>query len=122
MGSTEKLHGVWQAISVTVSGVAIPESEVIAIRLTITGARFTTSRDAETLFDSTYSVDPEKSPREIQMIGVAGDFDGQAALGIYRFESEVLELCYTMPGFGRPTDFASGHGSGAFLIRLKRVQ
>jgi uncharacterized protein (TIGR03067 family) len=122
MGATEQLRGIWQAISVTVSGVAIPENEVIAIRLTLTEARFTTSRGAETLFDSTYSVASDRSPKQIQMIGVAGDFDGQAALGIYRFESDVLELCYTMPGFGRPTDFASGHGSGAFLIRLKRVQ
>ena len=122
MSSTEQLRGVWQAIAVTVSGVAIPESEVIAIRLTLTEARFTTSRGAETLFDSTYSVASDKSPKEIQMMGVGDDFDGQPALGIYGFQDEILELCYSMPGFGRPTGFASAPGSGAFLIRLRRVE
>jgi uncharacterized protein (TIGR03067 family) len=122
MNSAQHLEGVWQAISAIVSGQAMPSADVDTIRLTLTTTRFTTQRGAETLFDSTYTADATKSPMQIEMIGTGGDFDGKPALGIYAFEGEQLRLCYTMPGFRRPTDFASAAGSGAFLITLKRIE
>lgn len=105
----------------TVSGQTIPPAEIGAIRLTLTATRFTTTRGAETLFDSSYTADASQSPMQIQMIGTGGDFDGKAALGIYAFEADTLRICYKMPGFARPTAFESPAGSGAFLITLQRV-
>lgn len=100
----------------------MPSHDVQTIRLTLTATRFTTSRGAETLFDSVYTADATTSPKQIEMIGSGGDFEGEPALGIYGFEGDLLQLCYAMPGFQRPTDFASAPGSGAFLITLKRVE
>lgn len=120
MNSSEQLHGVWQAISAVVSGQEIPSGDVDRIQLTLTATRFTTRRGGETLFDSDYSVDTTTSPMQIEMIGI-DDFAGRPALGIYAFEGEFLQLCYKMPGFNRPTEFASAPGSGAFLITLRRV-
>lgn len=122
VNSNEQLVGVWQAISAIVSGEAIPADDVSAIRLTLNETRFTTSRGAETLFDSAYTSDATTSPKRIEMIGTGRDFEGQPALGIYAFEGELLQICYTMPGFARPADFTSARGSGAFLITLKRVE
>ena len=122
MNSAQHLEGVWQAISAIVSGQSIPSADVDTIRLTMTATGFTTQRGGETLFDSTYTADATKSPMQIEMIGTGGDFDGKPALGIYAFEGEQLRLCYTMPGFHRPTEFASAPGSGAFLIILKRIE
>jgi uncharacterized protein (TIGR03067 family) len=121
VNSTDRLPGIWQALSAVVNGEAMPPRDVTTIRLTLTATRFTTSRGAETLFDSSYTSDATTSPKQIEMIG-SGDFEGQPALGIYALENEVLRLCYTMPGFQRPTDFASAPGSGAFLITLKRLE
>jgi uncharacterized protein (TIGR03067 family) len=120
MNSVAELRGVWQATSAIVSGDAMPAATVESIRLTLTDTRFTTRRDAEILFDSSYTADPTKSPNEIEMVGVE-DFEGRPALGIYAIDGDALELCYKMPGFGRPTGFVSAPGSGAFLIRLKRL-
>jgi uncharacterized protein (TIGR03067 family) len=94
---------------------------VNTIRLTLTATRFVTKRGAETLFDSAYTTDTTTAPKQIQMIGVGGDFQGQPARGIYAFEEETLRLCYTVPGFPRPTEFKSPLGSGVFLITLKRI-
>jgi uncharacterized protein (TIGR03067 family) len=121
LNSHEQLQGVWQAISATVSGQEIPATDVSAIRLTLTATRFTTRRGDEILFDSSYIADSSKSPMEIQMLGTEGDFKGKPALGIFALEADTLQLCYTMPGFVRPTDFSSPPGSGAFLIHLRRV-
>lgn len=122
MSSSPQLEGVWQAVSAIVSGQEIPGPDVDTIQLTLTATRFTTRRGAETLFDSTYTVDPGRTPMEIEMVGTGGDFDGKPALGIYAFERDILQLCYKMPGFLRPTDFSSAPGSGAFLITLRRVE
>lgn len=121
MSSNGELRGVWQATKVTVSGQSIPAAELGSIRLTLTGTRFTTRRGEETLFDSSYTADSTTSPMEIEMVGSGGDFEGQAALGIYELAGETLRICYSMPGFGRPREFASAPGSGAFLIILRRV-
>jgi uncharacterized protein (TIGR03067 family) len=121
MDSARQLEGVWQAVSAVISGQEMPAGEVNTIRLTLTATRFTTQRGAETLFDSSYTADPSTTPMQIEMIGTGDDFDGKAALGIYAFEGETLQLCYQMPGFLRPTDFSSAPGSGAFLITLRRV-
>ena len=121
MNSHDQLQGIWQAIAATVSGQQIPAADVNTIRLTLTETRFTTQRGAEILFDSSYTADSSKSPMQIQMLGAEGDFKGQPALGIFALEADNLQLCYTMPGFARPTDFTSPAGSGAFLIHLRRV-
>ena len=122
MNSHQQLQGIWQAISATVSGQQIPTADVNNIRPTLTATRVTTQRGAEILFDSTYAADTSKSPMLIQMLGTEGDFKGQPALGIFALEADTLQLCYTMPGFARPTDFTSPPGSGAFLIHLRRIQ
>jgi uncharacterized protein (TIGR03067 family) len=119
MSSTEQLEGIWQATAAVVNGEALPSEAVQMIRLTLTATRFTTRRGGETLFDSSYSVNAAKFPNEIEMIGVE-DFAGKPALGIYALEAGVLQICYRMPGFLRPTAFESEDGSGAFLITLKR--
>lgn len=115
-----ELQGVWQAVSVVVSGQRIDDSDVKSIRLTLSGDRFTTRRGGETLFDSSYSADAKRG--EIEMIGSGGDFEGKPARGIYEFEEELLRLCYAMPGFARPSAFKSEAGSGVFLIELRRVE
>src|SRR5262245_44720013 len=120
MSSIGTLEGIWQATSAIVSGDAISAEPVRTIRLTLTADPLTTARGAETRCDSSYTVNTQKSPSEIEMIGIA-DFAGQPALGIYALTGETLQLCYRMPGFSRPTDFESAKGSGAFLITLKRT-
>lgn len=122
MKPTEQLHGVWQAVSATISGQVLADAELRSVRLTLTANRFTTRRGAETLFDSTYTADATKTPMEIEMIGSGGDFEGKPALGIYSLADDTLQLCYKMPGYPRPTEFISPDGSGAFLITLKRLQ
>ncbi len=94
---------------------------VADIRLTLTDTQFTTRRGEEVLFDSTYTTDNDLDPMQMEMIGI-GDFAGAPALGIYRLEADTLELCYRMPGFARPAEFASAPASASFYITLRRIQ
>jgi uncharacterized protein (TIGR03067 family) len=86
----------------------------------MTRNRYKTEKGAEVLFDSTYTVDASKSPKQINMIGTEGDLAGKEAQGIYSLEGEILRICYVMPGLPRPATFESPTGSKAFLVTWQR--
>jgi uncharacterized protein (TIGR03067 family) len=114
------LTGTWMGVSATVDGRALPDTTVNQLRLTLTADRYKTEKGNEVLFDSTYTVDPSKSPKEINMIGTEGDLTGKTAQGIYSLEGDTLQVCYTMPGKPRPGAFSSPAGSGISLVVWKR--
>jgi uncharacterized protein (TIGR03067 family) len=116
----KNIIGNWSCVSATVDGKPLGEKVVASLRLKMTAERYRTERDGEVLFDSTYKLDQEKSPRWIEMIGTEGDAAGKAGLGIYKLDGDSLTMCYTMPGGQRPKEFESAAGSGRFLIVWRR--
>jgi uncharacterized protein (TIGR03067 family) len=114
------LTGTWIGASATVDGRALPDATVNQLRLTLTADRYKTEKGNEVLFDSTYTVNPSRSPKEINMIGTEGNLTGKSAEGIYSLEGDTLEVCYTMPGKPRPSAFSSPAGSGIYLVVWKR--
>ena len=120
MNKDDGLHGAWTCISATVDGKALSKDTAAALRLTITQDRYKTEKPGEVLFDSTYRVDASRSPRQINMVGTEGDLKGKEAQGIYSIEKDILRICYTMPGDGRPERFESLPGSKAYLVVWKR--
>jgi uncharacterized protein (TIGR03067 family) len=115
------LVGAWICVSALIDGRPIAEDTVKQLRLTLTADRYKSERGDQVLFDSTYKVDPTKDPPHIEMVGTEGDFQGKAALGIYKLDGDTLTICYVMPGKERPTKFESQPGSGVFLIVYKRA-
>jgi len=120
--TSNKLEGDWTCAYAVVDGKPMADSKVQLLRLALTDKRYTTQMGPETLFDSTYTIDPAKSPKQIEMVGTEGAMRGKSALGIYELADDRLTICYTMPGNPRPTDFDSKPGSGAFLVTWKRAE
>ena len=114
------LEGTWNCASATVNGNPLSDATVKLLRLTLTKDRYKTEKGSEVLFDSTYTVDPSKNPKQINMVGTEGDLKGKEAQGIYALESDTLQICYTMPGKPRPTSFESPVGLEAYLVVWKR--
>lgn len=118
----EKLIGSWTAVSATIDGKPLPEDTARQLRLVLTKTDYTTSRGDEVLFQSTYTVNPNASPKMIDVIGTEGESAGKPAQGIYELDGDRLRLCYTMPGNDRPKAFESKAGSGAFFIVWQRAK
>jgi len=117
---TAQMIGTWTCVTATVNGKPLSDTAVRKLHLTMTATRYKTERDAEVLFDSTFRLDPTKAPMHINMVGTEGDLIGKEAQGIIAVEGNTLKICYTMPGKPRPTAFASGTNSEAYLIIWKR--
>jgi uncharacterized protein (TIGR03067 family) len=122
MNKSENLIGTWSCVSATVNGKPLPQDTAALLRLTLTDTRFKTEKGTQVLFDSSYTLDSSKEPKEINMVGTEGDFAGKEASGIYSLEGDTLHLCYTMPGDPRPVEFQSASGSKAYLIAWKRLR
>jgi uncharacterized protein (TIGR03067 family) len=121
MNEINQLTGAWSCVSATVDGRPLPKETTDLLRLTLTQNRYKTEKGSEVLFDSTYTIDPSKNPKQISMIGTEGDLAGKEAPGIYSLEADVLRICYVMPGLPRPEAFESAPGSKAFLVTWKRT-
>src|SRR5882724_9303591 len=107
----DPLVGKWSCVSAVVDGKPLPQDTVQLLRLTITPDRYKTEKGSEVLFDSTYSIDPSKDPKQINMVGTEGALRGKEAQGIYSVQGNSLQICYTMPGEERPKNFESTPGS-----------
>jgi uncharacterized protein (TIGR03067 family) len=118
----DKLAGTWSCVSAVNDGKAIAEATVKQLRLTMTKDRYKTERGEDVLFDSTYTIDAAKDPKQINMFGTEGENKGKAAQGIYALDGDTLKICYTMPGKDRPTTFESKPGSAATLVIWKRAK
>lgn len=121
MNDINPLAGTWSCLSATVDGRLLPKETTDSLRLTLTQNRYKTEKGSEVLFDSSYTIDPSKNPKQINMIGTEGDLAGKEAPGIYSMEGDVLRICYVMPGLPRPGAFESAQGSKAFLVTWKRT-
>jgi uncharacterized protein (TIGR03067 family) len=117
----EKLSGTWMSASAVNDGKRIADETVKNLRLTLTKNGYKTELGEQVLFDSTYRIDADKQPKQIDMIGTEGELKGRAAQGIYALDGDTLTICYTMPGNERPTQFESKPGSGATLVVWKRA-
>jgi uncharacterized protein (TIGR03067 family) len=115
-----KLQGTWTCQSAQRDGKPVPEGTVKQLRLVLTKDKYATHKGEELLFESEYKIDPEKKPKEIDIIATEGENKGKPARGIYLLEEDTLKLCYTMPGKERPKEFESKAGTGATFAVWKR--
>ena len=122
MGSDlDKMAGNWKCDSAISDGKAIPEETVKKLRLTVTKeGGYKTTRGDEVLFDSTFKLDSEKTPKHIDFVGTEGENKGKIAPGIYTLEGDKLTICNVMPGKERPKALESKSGQETTLVVWKR--
>jgi uncharacterized protein (TIGR03067 family) len=117
-----ELEGAWACTSAIIDGQPLAAETAKSLTLVLTGDRYKSQRGDQVLFDSSYTTDAKKTPKQIDMIATEGEFKGKAAQGIHKLEDDTLTLCYTMPGMERPTAFNSQPRSGTFLVTYQRAK
>lgn len=110
------LKGKWKVAAVTFDGnVAKPDDRT----LVIDGNSFTAYTGDKKGRSLTFTVDPSKDPKHIDLTLKEQD---QKAAGVYTLDGDKLTICYGEPGTARPKKFESKSGDKTFLLVLERIK
>lgn len=118
----ERLQGAWVMAALEVDGKLVPADKLKDTTLLIKGNKYIT-RVKDRQFETTFTLDPGKSPRAIDMVFTDGANKGQVLKGIYSVEGDTLKVCRGLqPKQDRPTQFGTWPNTGLFLVTWKRQQ
>jgi uncharacterized protein (TIGR03067 family) len=118
----EVIKGVWVARSITVDGVKQPDDPTRGfVQIAFDGASYVQIAGQTITEEGTYSVDPSKEPKAIDLVIEKGAEAGKRRLGIFRLGGETLTVALSEPGARRrPKGFDAGPRSGQELVVFKR--
>jgi uncharacterized protein (TIGR03067 family) len=119
----DQLQGTWACVSAQSDGKPIPEDVVKQLRLVLARDQYTTSKGDQVLFAGTFTLNADRTPKELDIVAGEGESKGQVAKGIYDLDGDTLKLCYPLAaGKDRPKEFASTPGSGLQVAVWKRTR
>jgi uncharacterized protein (TIGR03067 family) len=124
----ELLQGTWKAVKVTMYGkTADPQfMKEHPVTFTFAGNTFTmveaTTKDQDTKTESTFTLDPAKSPKQMTMTPTNGPLQGVQSVLIYELRDDTLRLAMpNKPGWnGPPQHFEQEDVAVVALERQKR--
>lgn len=114
----KKMQGKWRVVSVAEKGRKSTPDEVKGMSWTFE-ADIIIGKDPnpEPKKLGTFKLDPEKTPRQIDIT-----IEERSFKGIYKFEGDQLIICLRDPEKGRPTEFTAEKGNDQGLIVLEREE
>jgi uncharacterized protein (TIGR03067 family) len=112
------LTGRWQLVKSVVDGKPVAEAEVAQTVLITDHDEFRFPADARvgTAPLGKFTIDPTKSPKQVDSTALSGPGKGKVTKGIYEIvDANNKRACWGKPGGPRPTDFTSAPRSGRTL-------
>lgn len=120
-GDKTELEGVWQRI------VGVRHGEKVEVArdtiVTIRGRNFELRAGNRRITVGTFTIDPKKTPREIDVTYTEGPDTGKVIRAIYQLDGDKLE--FRTPGSvddPRPTTFVTAEQSRGFFSSNVRVK
>ncbi len=118
----ESLQGVWQPLTLVVSGKELPEKNVKEYAITIKDDRFIWRQGDKVIEEVTLVLDSSKDPKTIDLTPVRGPRKDKPHPGLYAIQGDKLKICWAPPGKDRPGAFESNADSGVIFITLERAK
>lgn len=108
MKELEGFQGSWTAVSVQgLDGRPVPTEEVADTRLFVKGNKFTLSGKGYSI-SGAFTIDPNKSPKTIDIVMDEDKASETKLLGIYDVKDGIRKSCFAATGRERPTGFMYG--------------
>jgi uncharacterized protein (TIGR03067 family) len=118
----ERLAGTWRVVGAEVGGMPIPPRAYRDLTLTFKDGKFTARMGDEEPQEGTYTIDPAKNPREMDISRAGGPAKAKKQTAIYSLAGDLLKICSVEAGDERPADFDTREKPGRTLLTLRRVR
>jgi len=119
----ESIKGDWSAVSLTHNGQVTADIFVKAMSATFDGKGYVNRQRDAVAVEGTYTLSPEKSPKQIDFTIETGADKGKTQLGIYEIDGDRLKLCIARAGDAeRPKAMGGKTDSDGMLITLRRAK
>lgn len=70
--------------------------------------------------EGTFTVDPAKNPKQMDITGTGGPNKGKTIPTIYKHDGDTVTICYELGGGARPTKFETKPETKQFLAVYQR--
>jgi uncharacterized protein (TIGR03067 family) len=120
----KRMQGAWAYHSQTIGGWELPKDQRDAIWVEVKGDLMTKTGGAGGRLKYKIKLDPAADPKTIDLVSHEHP-SGKTFVqkGIYRWEGEVLRLCFDNTGKERPKEFVSPDGQdNIYMSVLKRKE
>ena len=112
-----ELEGEWQMVACNADGYPVPDSMMKTGRRVARGGETSSYFGDQRIMQARYTVNRGAVPHTIDYTMK----NGQQQFGIWRFEGEILHICFAPPGKPRPDDFEARRGQGHTFTAWKRA-
>jgi uncharacterized protein (TIGR03067 family) len=120
-GPSTEFEGEWSMLAGVMDGKAMDASLLPWVKRVTRGNQTTVVAGPQTMLKVEFTFDASPAPPAIDYLNLAGPHKGKRQQGIYKFEGNVLTVCISAPGAGRPGVFESVPGDGRTLTVWKRA-
>ncbi len=117
----QRLEGTWRVLSAEADGTPIPAREFRDLQLTFKDGKFTARRGDEEPQEGTYTLDPSRNPKQMDVTRTNGPARGQKQLAVYSLNGNILKICSCETGSERPAGFDTRDKTGYTLMTLRRL-
>ncbi|QEG30224.1 ECF RNA polymerase sigma factor SigE [Gemmata obscuriglobus] len=111
------LQGRWVVVAMEGDGEKVPADVLEGMRWAIKGDQITASQPRST-GKMAFKLNPDKTPKEIDLTSLDGTLKGTTSPGIYELDGPKLRVCFGEKV--RPTTFATAQGDGRTMIALEK--
>ena len=109
------MEGTWLPVTAEMAGEKYPDQILKSMKLIIKGESYTVLVGKQT-DEGTTKLDPEKTPKQLDIKGTKGPNEGKTILAIYELKEDTLRVCYDLGGEQRPAEFMTKPDTKLFLV------
>jgi uncharacterized protein (TIGR03067 family) len=117
----KKLEGTWTMVSAEYDGMKVDGDQAKKSKLVVKDGKWTVYVNDKVSTVATFTIDPSKKVKTVDMTGTMGGDKGKKYLAIYQLDGDDLKLCIGDTKT-RPKTFDGKKGSGRQFEVWKRAK
>jgi uncharacterized protein (TIGR03067 family) len=117
----ELLQGTWTIHAMEVNGADVPAAKLESAVLTVKGDHYQVKVKDKVTNTFVLTLDPGKSPKEIDMLALEGGNKDKVHKAIYKIENGMFTFCRGLNAEqDRPNQFATWPDTNYFVVTWKK--